>query len=111
MRHCTCICIAVVQSLSYVWPFVTLWTTTRQASLALIISWSLRKLTSIESVMPLSYLIILSAFFLLFAYYYLYIKFLFILILIILLNFRAIWNKYGYSSYWVRKLRLVGGDR
>ena len=73
MRHCTCICIAVVQSLSYVWPFVTLWTTTRQASLSLIISWSLHKLTSIESVMPLSYLIILSAFFLLFVYYYLYI--------------------------------------
>ena len=43
MRHCTWqfICIAVVQSLSYVWLFVTPWTTTRQASLSLIISWSL----------------------------------------------------------------------
>ena len=73
---------AVVQSLSYVWLFVTPWTTTRQAPLSLVISWSLLKLMSIESVMPLSYLIVLFAFFLLFAYYYTW----------------TIWNKHGYSS-------------
>ena len=44
-----------VQSLSYAHLFVTLWTTARQASLA-INSQSLLKLMSIESVMPSNYL-------------------------------------------------------
>ena len=33
--------VVAVQSLSHVWPFVTLWTVARQASLSFIISWSL----------------------------------------------------------------------
>ena len=41
-----------VQSLSHVQLFATPWTTARQASLSSIISWSLLKLMSIESVMP-----------------------------------------------------------
>ena len=47
-----------VQSLSHVWLFVTPWITAHQASLAITISWSLLKLTSIESVMPSSHLIL-----------------------------------------------------
>ena len=43
---------AVVQSLSCVPLFVTLWTAVLQASLPFTISWSLLKLMSIESVMP-----------------------------------------------------------
>ena len=46
-----------VQLLSYVLPFVTPWTAAHQASLSLTLSWSLLKLTSIESVMPSNHLI------------------------------------------------------
>ena len=42
----------VVQSLSLVRLFVTPWTAALQASLSFIISWSLLRLMSIESVMP-----------------------------------------------------------
>jgi len=38
----------IVQSLSYVWFFVTPWTAAHQASLSFPISWSLFKLMSIE---------------------------------------------------------------
>ena len=48
----------VVKSLSYVQLFVTPWTGVRQASLFFTISWSLLKLTSIESVMPSNHLIL-----------------------------------------------------
>ena len=51
----------VVQSLSHVWLFVTLWTTARQASLSFTISRSLLKLMSIESVMPPNHLILCHA--------------------------------------------------
>ena len=47
-----------VQSLSHVWLFVTPWITARQASLSITISWSSLRLTSIESVMPSSHLIL-----------------------------------------------------
>ena len=47
-----------VQSLSRVWLFVTPWITARQASLSITSSQSSPKLTSIESVMPSSYLIL-----------------------------------------------------
>ena len=50
--------ISSVQSLSRVWLFVTPWLTARQASLSITNSWSLPKLTSIESVMPSSHLIL-----------------------------------------------------
>ena len=50
--------IAVVQSLSCVWPFVTLWTLAHQASLSFTISWTLLKLMSIVSMMPSNHLII-----------------------------------------------------
>ena len=45
-----------VQSLSYVWLFATPWITAHQASLSN--SWSSPRLTSIESVMPSSHLIL-----------------------------------------------------
>ena len=48
----------VVQSLSRVWLFATLWTTALQASLSFTISWSLLKLTSLESMMPSNHLIL-----------------------------------------------------
>ena len=48
----------VVHSLSHVRLFVTPWTTAHQASLSFIISQSLLKLLSIESVMPSSHLIL-----------------------------------------------------
>ena len=48
----------VVQLLSCVWVFATLWTVARQASLSSIIFWSLLKLMSIESVMPFNHLIL-----------------------------------------------------
>ena len=48
----------VVQSLSCVWFFVTLWTAGHQASLSLTIFWSLLKLMSIESVKLANYLIL-----------------------------------------------------
>ena len=47
-----------VQLLSHVWLFATPWTAARQASLFIINSQSLLKLTSIESVMPLNHLIL-----------------------------------------------------
>ena len=48
----------VVQLLSHVWLFVTLWTAARQASLSIINSLSLLKLMSIELVMPSNHLIL-----------------------------------------------------
>ena len=50
--------VVFVQSLSYVRLFVTPWTAADQASLSFIISWSLLKLVSIESVMPSNHLIL-----------------------------------------------------
>ena len=47
-----------VQSLSHVWLFVTPWITALQASLSITSSWSSLRLTSIESVMPSSRLIL-----------------------------------------------------
>ena len=47
-----------VQSLSHVWLFVTPWIAARQASLSITNSWSSLRLTSIESVMPSSHLIL-----------------------------------------------------
>ena len=47
-----------IQLLSHVRLFATPWTATRQASLCITNSWSLLKLTSIESVMPSNYLIL-----------------------------------------------------
>ena len=49
-----------VQLLSHVPLFATPWTAACQASLSLIISWSLLKLMSIESVMPSNHLILYS---------------------------------------------------
>ena len=49
--------VVVVQSLSHVWLFETLWTAARQASLSFTISQSLLKLMSIKSVMPSNHLI------------------------------------------------------
>ena len=51
------LCIIVVQSLSYVWLFATLWTAACQSSLSFTVS-SLLKLTSIEWVMPSNHLIL-----------------------------------------------------
>ena len=48
----------VVQLLSCVWLFVTLWPAARQASLSFTNFWSLFKLMSIESVMPSNHLIL-----------------------------------------------------
>ena len=48
----------VVQSLSHLWLFVTPWTAAHQASLSFIISLSLLKLMSIESVMASNHLIL-----------------------------------------------------
>ena len=47
-----------VQSLSRVWLFATPWIAARQASLSITNSWSSPRLTSIESVMPSSHLIL-----------------------------------------------------
>ena len=47
-----------VQSLSRVWLFVTPWTSARQASLSITNFWSSLRLTSIESVMASSHLIL-----------------------------------------------------
>ena len=47
-----------VQLLSPVWFFATPWTAARQASLSITNSWSSPRLTSIESVMPCSHLIL-----------------------------------------------------
>ena len=59
------VCNDSVQSLSHVQLFVTLWTAGRQASLSITISWSSLRLTSIESVMPSSHLILCHPLFLL----------------------------------------------
>ena len=47
-----------IKSLSCVWLFATPWITARQASLSITNSWSSHRLTSIESVMPSSHLIL-----------------------------------------------------
>ena len=47
-----------VLSLSHVWLFATPWITAHQASLSITNSWNSLKLTSIESVMPSSHLIL-----------------------------------------------------
>ena len=47
-----------VQSLSRVQLFVTLWTTTHQASLSITNYWSLLKFMSIKSVMPSNHVIL-----------------------------------------------------
>ena len=52
------ILLSSVQSHNCVQLFVTVWTAARQASLSITISWSLLKLTSIESVMPYNHLIL-----------------------------------------------------
>ena len=49
---------SLVQSLSYVWLFVTPWTAAHQASLSITNFWSLIKCMSIESVMPSNHLIL-----------------------------------------------------
>ena len=54
-----------VQSLNRVRLFATPWTTAWQASLSITTSWSSLKLTSIESVMPSSHLILCRPLFLL----------------------------------------------
>ena len=56
---------SLVQSLSRVRLFATPWTAARQASLSITNSWSLLKLTSIESVMPSNHLILCYLLFLL----------------------------------------------
>ena len=50
--------VVVVQLLSPVWHFATLWTIACQASLFFTVSWSLLKLMSIESVMLSNHLIL-----------------------------------------------------
>ena len=55
---CSILSVAAVQSLSHVQLFATPWTAAHQASLSIIISWSLLKLMSIESVMPSNHLIL-----------------------------------------------------
>ena len=49
---------ASVQLLSHVWLFATPWTVAHQTSLSITNSWSLLKLTSIESVMPSNHFIL-----------------------------------------------------
>ena len=56
---------SLVQSLSHVRLFATPWIAAHQASLSITISWSSLKLTSIESVMPSSHLILCRPLFLL----------------------------------------------
>ena len=55
---CVCVCMAfvVVELLSRVQLFATPWAEARQASLSFTISWSLRRLVSIELVMPSNHL-------------------------------------------------------
>ena len=50
--------IVVVQLLSCLWLFAAPWIAALQASLSFIISWSLRKLMSIESMIPSNHLIL-----------------------------------------------------
>ena len=54
----TSICLSSVQSLIRVWLFTTPWTAAQRASLSITNSRSLRKLMSIESVMPSNHLIL-----------------------------------------------------
>ena len=56
--------VAVVQSLSPVWLFMTPWTAAHQASLSFTVSQSLLKPMSIESVMPSNHLILCRPLFL-----------------------------------------------
>ena len=53
---CLCVYVVVVQSLSHIQLFATLWTAARQASLSFTISWSF-KFMSLEVVMPSNHLI------------------------------------------------------
>ena len=53
--------VAVVQSLSRVWLFVTPWRAALQVSLSFTITWNLVKLMSIESVMLSNHLILCHA--------------------------------------------------
>ena len=58
MSRCVYVCVWHRFSLSSrVWLFATLWTAAGQASLSITNSWSLLKLTSVESVMPSNHLI------------------------------------------------------
>ena len=50
--------VVVVQLLSRVWLFAIPWTAACQASLSFTISWSLLRVTSIESVIPSNHLIL-----------------------------------------------------
>ena len=50
--------VVAVQLLSSVWTFVTSWIAALQTSLSFIISWSLLKLMSIESMIPSNHLIL-----------------------------------------------------
>ena len=54
--------VVIAQLLSPVWLLGTPWTAARQASLSYTISWSLLRLTSIESVMPSNHLILCHPF-------------------------------------------------
>ena len=55
--------VVIVQSPSRAWLLATLWAAACQASLSFTISWSSLKLTSVEWVMPSSYLIFCCPFF------------------------------------------------
>ena len=58
-KHIYCnIYVAIVQLLSHVWLFVTLWTVAHQAPPSSNISWSLLRFMSIESVMPPNHLML-----------------------------------------------------
>ena len=50
--------LVIVQLLSLVRPFATPWTAGRQATLSFAVSWSLRKLMSMESMTPSNHLIL-----------------------------------------------------
>ena len=65
LNSCGSVQFSSVQSLSCVRLFATPWTAARQASLSITISQSSLKLTSIESVMPSSHLILCRSLFLL----------------------------------------------
>ena len=54
----TSVTFSSVQSLSRVWLFATSWTAARQAFLSITNSWSLRRLMSIELVIPSNHLIL-----------------------------------------------------
>ena len=75
----------VVQSLSCVQQFVTQWTAARQVSLSFIISQSLLKLMSIESVMPSNQLILCRPL---------------LLLPSIFPNFKVFSNELRWPKYW-----------